>query len=185
MTDQAPNLQNHFLIAMPQLVDPNFSGTLTYLCEHNEHGAMGIVVNRPTDLSLHDILEQLDISLEAADQTLYAGGPVQLERGFVLHTDTREWQSTLPIADQIRLTTSKDILAAIAAGEGPEHFLIALGYAGWGAGQLEQEIAENAWLTCRANEDVLFTTPDNEKLHKAMAILGIDSNQLNGQIGHA
>lgn len=185
MTDQAPNLQNHFLIAMPQLVDPNFSGTLTYLCEHNEHGAMGIVVNRPTDLSLKDILEQLDISLEASDQTLYAGGPVQLERGFVLHTDTREWQSTLAITDQIRLTTSKDILAAIAAGEGPEHFLIALGYAGWGAGQLEQEIAENAWLTCRANENVLFETPNSEKLHQAMAILGIDSNQLNGQIGHA
>lgn len=185
MTDQAPNLQNHFLIAMPQLMDPNFSGTITYLCEHNEHGAMGIVINRPTELSLKDILAQLDIPLESDDQILYAGGPVQLERGFVLHTDTREWQSTMQITPHIRLTTSKDILSAIASGEGPDDFLIALGYAGWGAGQLEQELADNAWLTCRANHEVLFNTPDDDKFHEAMAILGIDSAQLNGQIGHA
>ncbi|MDX1453478.1 MAG: YqgE/AlgH family protein, partial [Oleiphilaceae bacterium] len=158
MTDQAPNLQNHFLIAMPQLLDPNFSGTITYLCEHNEHGAMGIVINRPTELSLQDILEQLEIPLKSDDQILYAGGPVQLERGFVLHTDQREWQSSMNITPQIRLTSSKDILSAIANGEGPEQFLIALGYAGWGAGQLEQELADNAWLTCRANQEVMFNT---------------------------
>ncbi len=170
---------------MPQMADPNFSGTLTYLCEHNEHGAMGIVVNRPTELTLQDILEQLEIELKAKDCELYAGGPVQTERGFVLHNDERKWQSTLEITDTLKLSTSKDILAAIAAGEGPPKHLIALGYAGWGAGQLEQELAENTWLTCSANHEVLFDTPNKNKYAKALAILGIDPNQLSAQVGHA
>ncbi len=185
MPDQFANLQHHFLIAMPQMLDPNFSGTLTYLCEHNEQGAMGIIVNRPSEFALGDILEQLDIDLDTPDQAIYVGGPVQLERGFILHTDPRDWQSTLDIAEGIRLSTSKDILAAIAAGEGPDDYLIALGYAGWGAGQLEQELSENAWLTCRANEDVLFHTDNDAKLAKALAILGITPNQLSNQTGHA
>lgn len=185
MSDQYTSLQHHFLIAMPQMLDPNFSGTLTYLCEHNEHGAMGIVINRPGEMSLKDILSQLDIELATDDQPVYLGGPVQLERGFVLHTDIGDWQSSLDIAEGIRLSTSKDILAAIAAGNGPKDYIVALGYAGWGAGQLEQEISENAWLTCRANEDVLFHSSDDAKLAKALAILGINPNQLSNQTGHA
>lgn len=185
MSTYAANLQNHFLIAMPQMLDPNFSGTITYLCEHNEHGAMGIVVNRPTELMLAEIFEQLNFPYEGTDRAVYAGGPVQLERGFVLHNDGRNWESTLDIATNIRLSSSKDILEAIAKDEGPDDYLVALGYAGWGAGQLEQELTDNTWVVCSANEDILFHTPDDEKQKKAMALLGIDSNQLSGQIGHA
>lgn len=175
---------------MPQMLDPNFSGTLTYICEHNEHGAMGITINKPADLSLADILEQLDISLQSKDQTVYAGGPVQFERGFVLHINSgkpgdQQWQSSLKITEDINLTSSKDVLTAIGEGRGPEKFLVALGYAGWGAGQLEQELKENIWLTCTANPSVLFDSPCNEKFKDAVAILGIATNQLNGQIGHA
>lgn len=185
MSNQSANLQNHFLIAMPQMMDPNFSGTITYLCEHNEHGAMGIVVNRPTDMMLGEIFEQLNFPFEGNDHAIYAGGPVQLERGFVLHTDRRNWESTIHISPQVNLTSSKDILAAIAKGHGPDDYLVALGYAGWGAGQLEQELADNAWVVCSATEDILFHTPDADKQSKALSLLGIDSNQLSGQIGHA
>jgi len=184
-SNQSSSLQNHFLIAMPQMLDPNFSGSLTYLCEHNEQGAMGIIINRPSNLRLNGIFEQLDLSLEGENRTVYAGGPVQQERGFVLHTGEKQWQSMLTIGGHISLTTSKDILAAIAQGNGPENYLLALGYAGWGAGQLEQELTQNTWLTCTASETILFDTPDENKLAKAMAILGIDSNQLSGQVGHA
>lgn len=170
---------------MPQMMDPNFSGTLTYLCEHNEHGAMGIVINRPSELMLGEIFEQLNFPFVGTDHPIYAGGPVQLERGFVLHNDARNWESSVQISPGVRLTTSKDILAAIAKGEGPEDYLVALGYAGWGAGQLEQELTDNAWVVCSASEEILFHTPDSEKQRKALSMLGIDSNQLSGQIGHA
>ena len=175
---------------MPQMLDPNFSGTLTYICEHNEHGAMGITINKPADLSLVDVLDQLDIALQGKDQTVYSGGPVQHERGFVLHTDSgkpsnKQWQSSLQIAENINLTSSKDILTAIGEGGGPEKYLVALGYAGWGAGQLEQELKENIWLTCTADLGVLFDSPCDEKFKNAVAILGIATDQLNGQIGHA
>lgn len=167
------------------MIDPNFSGTLTYICEHNEHGAMGIIINRPSELMLGEIFQQLSFPFKGQDQAIYAGGPVQLERGFVLHTDTRDWESTISISDTVRLSSSKDILAAIARGEGPEHYLVALGYAGWGAGQLEQELSDNCWLICSATEEILFHTPDKNKQDRAFSILGIDANQLNGQIGHA
>lgn len=185
MSDQSSNLQHHFLIATPQMVDPNFSGTLTYLCEHDEHGAMGIIVNRPTELMLGEIFEQLNFPYEGDDHAIYAGGPVQLDRGFVLHTDERDWESSIHIADNVRLTSSKDILAAIAEGDGPKDYLVALGYAGWGAGQLEQELTDNCWLVCSASEEILFHTPDQGKQDKALSLLGIDATQLNGQIGHA
>ena len=185
MSNQSATLENQFLIAMPQMLDPNFSGTLTYICKHDQFGAMGIVINRPSKLSLKSLLEQMDLPLKGKDHAIYAGGPVQLERGFVLHTGEQEWQSRTAISETIRLTTSKDILAAIADNHGPDHYLIALGYAGWGAGQLEQELAENVWLCCTANEEVMFNTPDADKLNKAIALLGIDTNQLNSQVGHA
>lgn len=172
------------------MLDPNFSGTLTYICEHNEQGAMGIVINRPTELSLMDLLEQLEIASIVHDETIYVGGPVQQDRGFILHRfdeecSQLEYESTLDVTSQIRLTTSKDILKAISEGTGPQDFLIALGYAGWGEGQLEQELAENTWLCCPASADILFCPKNEKKMTLAMGQLGIDTNQLNGQIGHA
>lgn len=179
------SLRNHFLIAMPRMKDPNFEGTVTYICDHNEHGAMGIIVNRPLDMTLGEILAQLDFGGEDIDKDIYAGGPVQMERGFVLHSPQGEWQSSLKISESICLTTSKDILEALAKAQGPNESLVALGYAGWGAGQLEQEIAENCWLTCLADENILFETPHNKKFDSAISLLGFDPNQLSDQAGHA
>ena len=149
MNDQA-SLKNQLLIAMPALQDPNFARTVTYICEHGEHGAMGIVLNRPTDLCLADILQHMQIEGglgDAGEQIVYLGGPVEEERGFVLHTHTAPWDSTLAVNEDISITTSRDILEAMARGDGPSRTLVALGYAGWGAGQLEREIQENAWLS--------------------------------------
>ena len=149
MTQHA-SLKSQLLIAMPNLEDPNFSRTVTYICEHGEHGAMGIVLNRPTELRLSDILQHMKIDADtgpASDQIVFLGGPVEEERGFVLHTHTEPWDSTLTVDDTISITTSRDILEAMASGEGPAQTLVALGYAGWGAGQLEREIQENAWLS--------------------------------------
>ncbi len=179
------SLRNQFLIAMPQMRDPNFEGTVTYICDHNEHGAMGIVINRPLDLRLGEILEQLDLGGQGIDRPIYAGGPVQMERGFVLHSPKGEWQSSLKISEGICLTTSRDILAALANDEGPEENLVALGYAGWGAGQLEREIAENCWLTCLASEEILFRTPYHKKFDTAIELLGFEPSQLSDQTGHA
>jgi len=179
------SLRNHFLIAMPRMKDPNFEGTVTYICDHNEHGAMGVVINRPLDMTLGEILAQLDFGGEDIDSLIYAGGPVQMERGFVLHSPQGEWQSSLKISDGICLTTSKDILEALATEQGPEESLVALGYAGWGAGQLEQEIAENCWLTCLADDAILFRTPHHKKFDSAISLLGFDPSQLSDQAGHA
>ncbi|MCW8847273.1 MAG: YqgE/AlgH family protein [Sedimenticola sp.] len=181
-------LTNQFLIAMPGLEDENFYHTVTYLCQHGEEGAMGIVINRPSGLHLNDILDQLDISnseLPCAEQTIYIGGPVQTDRGFVLHTNGGTWDSTLQITPEISITTSKDILAAIAHGKGPTKSLIALGYAGWGEGQLEQEISANAWLNGPAPEKVLFDLPADARWEAAANALGVDLNLLSGEAGHA
>ena len=192
--DTSTSLQSQFLLSMPQLLDPNFRGTLSYICEHDALGAMAITINRPSDIMLYELLEQLEIPVTAEniqaknknnEQVIYIGGPVQQDRGFILHTDQRTWQSTLEINDRMRLTTSKDILEAIAKGEGPEHFIITLGYAGWSEGQLEEELLANAWLNCPADDDILFHTKSEDKLTKTMQKLGINSSQLNGQIGHA
>lgn len=182
------SLRNHFLIAMPSLADPHFAGTVTYLCEHNEEGAMGIVINRPTDLNLGDLLHPLAISPAPGLNTLQAvfeGGPVQREHGFLLHTPIAHWNATLPITAQLALTTSKDILEAIARGAGPQHYLLALGYAGWGAGQLEEEMADNAWLSGPASLQVLFETPAERRWAAAAALLGVDVRQLSAEAGHA
>ena len=156
------NLTHHFLIAMPSMADPNFAHTLTYVCEHNPDGALGLVVNRPIDMTLSALFEQIEVPLadnRLREAPVMFGGPVQVDRGFVLHRPLGNWQSTLAISDELGLTTSKDILEAVGRGEGPESMLVSLGYAGWSAGQLEQELAANAWLTVEADPEVLFGVP--------------------------
>jgi putative transcriptional regulator len=182
------NLTRHFLIAMPGMADPNFAHTLTFVCEHNPDGALGLVVNRPIDMTLSALFEQIDVPLADArlrGTSVLFGGPVQVDRGFVLHTPLGNWQSTLAVTDDLGLTTSKDILEAVARGEGPEQLIVSLGYAGWSAGQLEQELAANAWLTVEADPDVLFGTPVEERLPAAMRLLGIDFSRLSDGAGHA
>ena len=182
------NLTNHFLIAMPNMVDPNFSGSLTYICEHNDRGALGLVVNRPGDITLGALLGQADITLnndEWKSVPVYKGGPVQTDRGFVLHRPVGSWQSTLAVNDVAGLTTSRDVLLSMVAGKGPEKMLVAIGYAGWAAGQLEQEIKQNGWLTVEADLDVVFNMPPEARLNAAMGLLGISFANLSDQAGHA
>jgi len=182
------NLTHHFLIAMPAMADPHFSRTLTYICEHNDQGALGIVVNRPLEMTLQALLEQVSIPPAGGKFKLvpiYFGGPVQVDRGFVLHTPLGQWQSTLTVNPEIGLTTSKDILQAVARGEGPGKLFVTLGYAGWAPGQLEHEIAQNAWLTVQASPDVIFDLPVEKRLSAAMSLLGIDFASLSEQAGHA
>lgn len=181
------NLTNHFLIAMPGLKDPNFEKSVTYICEHSDEGAMGIVINNPLSIPVREILEQLDIDEKSdiPDSPIYLGGPVNGERGFVLHDSDTEWDSTLHVRDGISVTTSRDILVSIASGKGPERNLIALGYAGWGSGQLEQEIAENAWLAVPADKAIIFDLPPEERWDAAAAELGIDLSLLSSDTGHA
>ena len=182
------NLTNHFLIAMPAMTDPFFAKSLTYVCEHNEQGAMGIVVNRPISLTLSELFAQINMPLkqsELDDMPIHFGGPVQTDRGFVLHDAGGNWQSTLQVNDKVELTTSKDILQAVGEGLGPRHLLVTLGYAGWSEGQLEQELADNAWLSVLASEHILFDLPAEEKLSAAMALLGVDYATLSEEAGHA
>jgi putative transcriptional regulator len=185
---RSANFTNHFLIAMPAMADPHFAHTLTFVCEHNQDGALGIVVNKPTDMTLSALFEQIDVPLADAElkaTPVHFGGPVQVDRGFVLHRPLGNWQSTLAVDDEVGLTTSKDVLEAVARGEGPRDVIVSLGYAGWSAGQLEQEIAQNAWLTVAANANVLFETPVEAKLPAAMRLLGIDFSRLSDDVGHA
>ncbi len=182
------NLTNHFLIAMPNMVDPKFSRSLTYNCEHNDRGALGLVVNRPGDITLGALLGQADITLnndEWKSVPVYKGGPVQTDRGFVLHRPVGSWQSTLAVNDVAGLTTSRDVLLSMVAGKGPEKMLVAIGYAGWAAGQLEQEIKQNGWLTVEADLDVVFNMPPEARLNAAMGLLGISFANLSDQAGHA
>jgi putative transcriptional regulator len=182
------DLTHHFLIAMPNMADPYFSKSLTYICEHNDQGALGVVVNRPIDMTLQSLFERLSMSLRdgaVADAPIYFGGPVQTDRGFVLHEPPGDWQTTLKVREQIGLTTSKDILEAVGRGEGPARLLVTLGYAGWSPGQLEHEITQNAWLTVEAAGDILFETPAEERLPAAMELLGLDFARLQDEAGHA
>ncbi|BBL34966.1 hypothetical protein Nstercoris_01220 [Nitrosomonas stercoris] len=185
---QAVNLTDHFLIAMPSLEDSFFSKTLTYVCEHNEQGALGLVVNRPTGLSVEKLLTQLGMSPKdsaAADLPVLLGGPVQVDNGFVLHEPVGTWKFTLSSNTTIGLTASIDVLQAVADCQGPEKILVTLGYSGWVAGQLEQELAQNAWLTVPAQSDILFDLSFEERLPAAMALLGIDYLNLSNEVGHA
>ena len=181
-------LKHHFLIAMPHMVDPNFAHTVIYLVEHNQHGAMGLVINRSSGLNLADVLEQLQPDAEPDERCrhlpIYAGGPVHTDRGFVLHPRDWSYQATLELGE-LALSTSQDVLLAIADGSGPPRHLIALGYAGWEAGQLEAELIDNAWLTCPADPAVLFDVDVEQRLQRAAAPLGIDLSLLTSQAGHA
>jgi putative transcriptional regulator len=182
------DLTHHFLIAMPNMADPYFSKTLTYICEHNDQGALGLVVNRPIDMTLQALFERLSLKLGdrgRRDAPVYFGGPVQTDRGFVLHAPTGNWQSTLRVRDVIGLTTSKDILEAVGRGEGPPRMLVTLGYAGWSPGQLEHELSQNAWLTVEARDAIIFETPAEERLPAAMELLGLDYARLQDAAGHA
>ena len=181
-------LRDHFLLAMPGLSEGIFSHSITYICEHGESGAMGIVINQPLDLSVEEIFEHLQITARQDFSTMpvMAGGPVQIDHGFVLHRKCEKtWEASLKVTPEITLTTSRDILRAIANDKGPNDHLIALGYAGWAAGQLEQELAENSWLTLPARGDIIFSTPAEQRLGAAAAMLGIDMNLISGQAGHA
>jgi len=185
--NQATYLNNQFIIAMPTLADPNFFHTVTYLCQHNNEGALGIVINRPTQMKLGEIFMQMNIlvtSSSASEMTVFAGGPVQQEHGFVLHTTEGKWDVTMHVSDSVSLTTSRDIIEAIAVDKGPKQYLIALGYAGWGEGQLEQEILANTWLNTPFSKNVLFDTPIDKRWQGAAEQIGIDINQLTTQAGH-
>ena len=182
------NLTHHFLIAMPSMADPYFAKSLTFICEHNDQGALGLVVNRPIDMTLQALFERLSLRLGdngRRDAPVYFGGPVQTDRGFVLHEPAGNWQSTLRVRDAIGLTTSKDILEAVGRGEGPERMLVTLGYAGWSPGQLEHELSQNAWLTVEARDGILFDTPAEARLPAAMELLGLDFARLQDEAGHA
>lgn len=187
-------LENHFLIAMPSMEDERFARAVVYLCAHSEEGAMGLVLNQPQQLLFPDLLVQLDVLGEeeairlpepARSIIIRNGGPVDRSRGFVLHTDDYKVESSLHVADQLCLTATIDILRAISVGRGPRQALMALGYAGWGAGQLEQEIAENGWLTCPASPTLLFERDLTGQYDRVMATIGIDPSRLSTQSGHA
>lgn len=181
-------LKNHFLIAMPSLRDPNFSRSVTLICEHDQHGAIGLVVNRPTSIKLDELFTQLNLEChepKIGNASVLAGGPVSPENGFVLHRPVGSWDNTLGITDDMGLTTSIDILRAIADGAGPNDVIVALGYAGWSAGQLENEVAENAWLTHPADSDMLFNTPREELWNTAAKAIGVDMSLLSHDAGHA
>jgi putative transcriptional regulator len=185
---ESADLTHHFLIAMPAMADPYFAKSVTYICEHNEQGALGIVINRPIELTLQALLEQVDVPLEVpgiGERSIHFGGPVQTDRGFVLHRPAGEWASTLTVGDDIGLTTSKDILEALAKGTGPEQFFITLGYAGWAPGQLEHEISQNAWLNVPADLSILFDLPVEARFDAAMMLLGVNLGSLSEDAGHA
>ena len=196
--DSAPiNLTHHFLIAMPGLEDESFARSVVYLCEHSERGALGLIINKPTDITLKGLFGKVDLSLRREDLTkepVFQGGPVQTERGFVLHepmlmdkgeTDESAYASTMTIPGGLEMTTSKDVLEALSTGAGPRRVLITLGYSSWGEGQLESELAENAWLTVAADLSVIFDTPVPERYDRALSLLGLQAWMLSPEAGHA
>lgn len=183
------SLANHFLIAMPGMADPSFSGTVIYVCEHSARGALGVVINRPTELTLQNLFERVDLKLESgprAQSPVLYGGPAHTDRGFVLHNQTNvHYDSTLQVDDGLALTMSKDVLEAVSEGDGPLKLVVTLGHAGWGEGQLEEELGLNAWLTVRADPAIVFDVPHKERFGAAMQLLGIDPAMLSDQAGHA
>jgi putative transcriptional regulator len=193
MSTGSINLTNQFLIAMPGMSDGTFSGAVVYLCEHTDKGALGLVINKPIDISLRSLFEKVDLTLERddlADTPVYYGGPVQTERGFVLHERLSDegghYSSSLSIAGgELEMTTSKDVLEALSNGAGPKKILVTLGYSGWGAGQLEEEISRNGWLTVDASPEIIFDTPVEARRDRALGLLGIDPRMLSQEAGHA
>ena len=180
------SVSHNFLIAMPLLADSNFAGTVTYICQHDEQGALGIVINRPSTLSLREVLQHMRLPCTRTDEApIFTGGPMNPQHGFVLHDAIEGYELSVRLSDEVMLSTARELLAAIGEGHGPQRFLVALGYAGWGPGQLESEIAENAWLTCPASSEVLFDVPPSHRVQRAAAVLGIDFNLINSQAGHS
>jgi len=182
------DLTGHFLIAMPSLDDGFFNQAVTYICEHDATGSFGIIINQETTITLEKVIGEMKIETEAKYNTkksIFMGGPVDQGRGFILHRPVGDWLSSLKVTDNIALTTSKDILQAIANNEGPEDSIVALGYAGWAAGQLENEIASNTWLSCPADEQIIFDTPIDERWKAAAQLIGIDLSLLSSDTGHA
>lgn len=183
------SLRDHFLIAMPSMADPQFSHSVIYICEHSPEGAMGIVINVPLNIHLGDVLQNMNIKTDddqVSQTPVLAGGPIQQERGFVIHRGNSEkWESSLALTKNISITTSKDILMAIANHKGPKEMIIALGYAGWDSGQLEREIAQNTWLCGPADPQVLFDIPAENRWRAAGALLGVDMDCLSTEVGHA
>lgn len=188
----ALNLADHFLIAMPSMLDPVFGGSVVYLCEHNADGALGVIINKVTDMTMDTLFERIDLRLEISasgishdKEPVMFGGPVQVERGFVLHAPPGPYSSMIKVNDDVALTTSKDVLEAVGSGSGPQKFLVSLGCAGWGAGQLEEEIARNGWLTVAARREIIFDTPVEARFIAALKLLGVDPMMLSGEAGHA
>ena len=182
------NLTHHFLIAMPAMVDPHFANSLTYVCEHNPDGALGIVVNKPLPMRLQDVLEQMNLEAHTAtiaEKAVLRGGPVSTDRGFVLHRPGGKWERSHRVSDMIQVTTSRDVLGAMARGEGPEDAFIALGYAGWEAGQLEREIKDNSWMSMPLDARMVFDLPYEERWSAAWRFLGIDKDMMSRTSGHA
>jgi putative transcriptional regulator len=182
------SLQDHFLIAMPAMADPNFNETVTYICKHDAEGAFGLVITRPSDLSLGEMLGQLAIELKdrtMAERPVMHGGPVEPQRGFVLHRSDQPFEATLAVSPEIKLTSSPDILAAIGNGYGPDPVLVALGYAGWGRGQLEVELGSNTWLTVPASPGIIFETPIEQRWTAALGLPGVDIRRITQYAGHA
>lgn len=183
------SLKHHFLLAMPHMEDAHFASSLVYLCDHDDNGCMGVIVNRPLEITLDALFDQLSLGGERSlhrNAPVYYGGPMHKDRGFILHRgNSQEWDSSIQVNDDIALTTSMDILQALANNSGPEHFLICLGCAGWDVGQLENELKENTWLTVDAAPSVLFETPPAERLSAAAGILGVDLNLMTRDVGHA
>ena len=197
-SDSAPiNLTHHFLIAMPGMQDDSFARSVVYLCEHSERGALGLIINKPTDLSLKGLLDKVDLSLrrdDLADAPVFLGGPVQTDRGFVLHdpmrsadapADESAYSSTMHVPGGLDMTTSKDVLEALSTGAGPRRVLVTLGYASWGEGQLESELAENSWLTVGADVSLIFDTPVDQRYDSALELLGLQAWRLSPQAGRA
>jgi putative transcriptional regulator len=191
-TPNGLDLTDHFLIAMPSMLDPIFGGTVVYICEHNARGAMGMVINKPTDMTVAGLFDRIDLKLENIPNShpmgkypVMFGGPVQDDRGFVLHAPSGKFSSTLKVTEDIAFTTSRDILEALAAGDAPERLMVSIGYSGWGAGQLEQEILANGWLTVAADKHILFDLPLEERFVAAMGLLGVDPMMLASVAGHA
>jgi putative transcriptional regulator len=187
MDDSDVFLKNQFLVAMPSLDDENFNHTVSLLCEHSDSGAIGLVINRPTDLLLVDMMQQMGLEHARidADAIVFWGGPVQPERGFVIHREPGGWESCMTLDNGIYVTTSRDVLRAIGQGDGPAEYVVVLGYAGWGAGQLESEILHNAWLNAPIDQQILFSTPAPQRWAAATKLLGVDVTQLSGEAGHA
>lgn len=192
MSSGGINLTNQFLIAMPGLAGDTFAGTVIYMCEHTENGALGLVINKPIDIKLKNLFEKVELTLDRddlAEEPVFFGGPVQTERGFVLHErlgdDDEHYNSSLKIPGGLEMTTSKDVLEALSSGAGPKKVLVTLGYSGWGAGQLEDEMKRNSWINVSAEPEIIFDTPVAQRYDKALSLLGIDARMLSQEAGHA